>query len=385
MNVGIITYHRSQNYGAQLQAYALRRVVEKLGHRAAVLDGNTIGESGLFHWSCASGRALLGSLRNNILSLCFNRTRHRRFREFSQRLLGRTAPCMSRPALQRECAAYDAIITGSDQVWHPQICEGDTSFFLDIPIASHRKIAYAPSFGVSEYTPEQVARYMPLIADIAHLSVREESGQQLIRKHLQREAPLVLDPTMLLERADWESVAQDSPYRHYLLYFSILDSLPGSDAYVRRVAREKGLRIVRIGSVRDVLKRGFINARHVGPQGFLGLVRDADYVITSSFHGCVFSILFEKQFLCLLNRNDRNSRLETLTAQLGLSGRLVRHVDTPHASEQLPITYEPVRQRLAQKRRESLQFLTTALCEADSAHPGSSSAAPGDGIKSPAE
>ena len=82
--------------------------------------------------------------------------------------------------------------------------------------------------------------------------------------------------------------------------------------------QEKGLEIVRIGTVRDIMKRGFINARANGPQQFLGLVRDADFVVTTSFHGTVFSILYEKQFLCVLNNNDRNSRMETLLSGLGL-------------------------------------------------------------------
>lgn len=361
--IGIITYHRSQNYGAQLQAYATRTALEKMGYRAEVIDCNRIGQvDKLFHWNFSSLKGFLGALRNNALSLVSEKKRRRLFAAFSEQKIGLSAPCHTRTELESLCAEYDAVITGSDQVWHPQICEGNTAFFLDLPLRPEQKIAYAPSFGVPDYTEEDAQRYMPLINDIAHLSVREEAGQALIRRRLNREAPLVLDPTMLLTREDWDTIARPAPYRRYLLYFTILDEPPGTDALVRRIAAERGLRIVRIGRLKDILKRGFINARANGPQEFLGLVRDADFIITSSFHGAVFSILFEKDFLCVLNNNNRNSRLETLAEQMGLSDRLVRNVNSieHQAGCSLP-DYAAVEIRLAQRRAASLHFLSESL------------------------
>lgn len=361
--IGIITYHRSQNYGAQLQAYATRTALEQLGHRAEVIDCNHIGEQKkLFHWNFRNLKAFLGACRNNMLSLVCEKKRWRKFAEFSEHHIGLSAPCPTRAALEQLCADYDAVITGSDQVWHPQICEGNTAFFLDLPLRSEQKIAYAPSFGVAKYSEAEAQCYMPLIQNIGHLSVREEAGQALIRKHLHREAPLVLDPTMLLTKEDWSALATPARYQRYLLYFTILDEPPGTDAMVRRIAAERGLRIVRIGSLKDLLKRDFINARASSPQEFLGLVRDAELVVTSSFHGTVFSILFEKDFLCVLNNNDRNSRLETLAAQLGTESRLVRrvaHFTLAAAPEKTD--YAAVRARLAARREESLQFLRNAL------------------------
>lgn len=361
--IGIITYHRSQNYGAQLQACATRIVLEQMGCQAEVIDCNRIGEEKkLFHWHTASLKALLGSARNNVLSLISERSRRRKFAAFSRDCVGRSTPCHTRKALEEKCRQYDAVITGSDQVWHPQICEGRREFFLDLPLRSEQKIAYAPSFGVSEYTEDEVAAYMPLINDIAHLSVREHAGQELILRHTGRYAPLVVDPTMLLTATDWNRLATPTPYQHYLLYFTILDEPSGLDAAVRRLAARRNLKIVRIGLVKDIIKPGFINARAAGPQEFLGLVRDADLVVTSSFHGTVFSILYEKNFICVLNNNNRNSRLETLVRQLGLEKRLVRdaeHIDVALA-EQEP-DYTAVAEKLQYLRAQSLHFLQQAL------------------------
>lgn len=362
--IGIITYHRSRNYGAQLQAYASRVALEKMGYKAEVIDGNGIGcPKSFFSWNTSGLRAFLGALRNNMLSLVSERRRAKLFADFSQSYIGLSAPCPTRESLLEQCKTYDAVITGSDQVWHPQICEGDTTFFLDLPLRPEQKIAYAPSFGVSEYSEEEAAKYMPLINDIAHLSVREQAGQELIRRHTGREAQLVLDPTMLLTRADWEQPALPSPYKKpYLFYFTILDEQPGLDAMVRRIAAQRGLQIVRIGGLKDLLKRGFINARANGPREFLGLVRDADFVVTTSFHGTVFSILFEKEFLCVLNNNDRNSRLETLAEQTGLWAQLVRDAHQyDYRRDYRSPDYAAVSRRLPELRQHSLDFLKQAL------------------------
>lgn len=361
--IGIITYHRSHNYGAQLQAYATRTALEQMGYQAEVIDCNRIGEDDrLFFWNFNNIKGFLGSLRNNLLSLLSEKKRQRLFSAFSEQKIGLSAPCPTRAELEQICSRYDAVITGSDQVWHPQICEGDTTFFLDLPLRREQKIAYAPSFGVSEYSAEETAKYMPLINDIGHLSAREEAGQELIRRHLGRDAPLVLDPTMLLTREDWDTLARPSPYQHYLLYFTILDEPPATDALVRRIAAERKLRIVRIGRVKDIMKRGFINARGNGPQEFLGLVRDADFIVTSSFHGSVFSILYQKDFLCVPNNNNRNSRLETLVRRLGLESRLVHDVNQYRADAARPaIDYTTANERLARGRDESLEFLRNAL------------------------
>lgn len=361
--IGIITYHRSQNYGAQLQAYATRTAVEKMGCQAEVIDCNRIGlESKLFYWNFRNLKSFLGTVRDNILRLVYEKERRRRFAAFAEQKIGLSAPCPTRAELERICSRYDAVITGSDQVWHPKICEGETAFFLDLPLRKEQKIAYAPSFGVSEYSDEEAERYMPLIHDIGHLSVREEAGKALIQRYLHCDVPLVLDPTMLLTRQDWDVLAKPAPYERYLLYFTILDEPPGTDELVRKIAAAKGLRIVRIGRLKDILKPGFINGRANGPQEFLGLVRDADFVVTSSFHGSVFSILYHKDFLCVLNRNNRNSRLLTLMRRLGLESLLVADAACyDYATSYRKPDFAKVDEKLAEGRESSQDFLRQAL------------------------
>lgn len=362
MKIGIITYHRSQNYGAQLQAYASRMALNKMGYEADVLDCNTIGDAPLFEWHFHSLRAIIGSFKYNLLRLLFDRKRIKRFRNFSENMIGISSPCLSQEDLRKKVEELDYVITGSDQVWNPQICEGQTCFFLDFPIKSWKKIAYAPSFGVSDYTQAEVEKYIPLIEDIKHLSVREERGREIIKKYTGRNAKIVVDPTMLLTKEDWNKITKSSKYKKYIFYFTILDEQSGTDALVKQIAKERNLEIVRIGGVRDILEKDYVNARESGPQEFLGLVRDADFVVTSSFHGTVFSILFEKQFLCVLNNNNRNSRMETLTNFLGLSNRLVYNPSEYNYKDAFnKIEYSKVIDLLKEKRIESLSFFKESI------------------------
>lgn len=362
MKIGIITYHRSTNYGAQLQAYALTKVLQSLGHDAEIIDCNNIGRGKVFHWSINSYRAFMGSIRNNLLSLITEFRRNRFFDYFVDNYILKSRECFSLEKLNEIVGEYDFIITGSDQVWHPQICEGKTLFFLDLPISRDRKIAYAPSFGVSDYSISDAARFIPLIADIKHLSVRESTGNKIIHKYLGKEVTEVADPTMLLRKNDWETIIAPRKYNGYIFYFTILDEPEWTDKMVRDLAKQRSLKIIRIGTVRDIFKPGFINARISGPQDFLSLVRYADTVVTSSFHGLVFSILFQKDFYCVLNNNDRNSRLIDLATKLGVTERLINNpVSLTHQNNINPINYKIVGQNLDTMRQVSLKFLKDAI------------------------
>lgn len=361
MNVGVITYHRSNNYGAQLQSYAMVRVLMQMGHNAEIIDCNTIGSGKIFHWNFQSVRGFMGAFRNNALSLLTEFKRKKLFKTFVESYIPKSRECFTQKELLDVVKQYDYIITGSDQVWHPQICEGKKFFFLDLPIPSSRKIAYAPSFGLDDYTENEVEQYMPLIDDIGHLSVRETTGNMILEKYLGRKAQEVVDPTMLLQKKEWEDLTPPPKYERYLLYFTILDEPCGMDNFVREIADKHGLKILRIGTVRDILKSGFINARVSGPKDFLSLVRYADMVITSSFHGFVFSILFQKEVLCVLNNNDRNSRLKDLAQKLGMISRIVLNPSQYDAASISPIDYKKVEIQLIEMRENSLKFLENAI------------------------
>lgn len=361
MEVGVITYHRSINYGAQLQAFALIKVLQNLGHQAEIIDCNSIGVGKIFHWNLKSLRGFLGALRNNALSILTEFKRRKLFDNFVENYIPKSEPCTTQESLKKIVKKYDYVITGSDQVWHPQICEGKKFFFLDIPIPSTKKIAYAPSFGVDNYSQQEASVYMPLINKIEHLSVRETTGNEVIERYLGKKVKEVVDPTILLDKEEWEKLTSAPKYSDYILYFTILDEPSGMDTLVRKIADKKKLKIVRIGSVRDILKSGFINGRISGPLDFLSLVKNADVVVTSSFHGLVFSILFHKDFIGVLNNNERNSRLKDLAQKLGLSDRLISNFIDFDLTNIKPINWKKIDNIISELRKDSLIFLDNAI------------------------
>ncbi|MEL5894348.1 polysaccharide pyruvyl transferase family protein [Bacteroides sp. GD17] len=359
--VGILTYHRSINYGAMLQAYALRYTVQKLAHEAEVIDYGKIGQEKIFFWSTFSLKAIAGSIVNNFLRLFGERQRMATFNKFAEEVIGISQKHYStKDELTADLHHYKSLITGSDQVWHPVICEDDMSYFLDFPMADNQKIAYAPSFGVKQLTSEQQKKYTPFLQHIGHLSVREEAGVQILKKILNKEVPLVADPTLLCDATEWNEIAiAPARKKKYILFFTILGDPEGSAEFVSSLSRKFNYEIVKIGSIRDLANCRYHSGRAAGPREFLGLVREAEFVVTNSFHGTAFSIIYRKNFFTFLNKNDRNSRLESITQVLGLEAQLKKGKCA--LPENLTVDYTQAKERLALLKKQSLSFLENSL------------------------
>ena len=359
--VGILTYHRSINYGAMLQAYALRYTIQKLGYKVEVIDYGKIGQEKIFFWSTFSIKAIIGSIINNFLRLFGEKRRIATFNKFSQEMIGISQKHYStKDELTADLYHYQSLVTGSDQVWHPLICEDDMSYFLDFPITDNQKIAYAPSFGVKQLTEQQQKKYLPFLQHIGHLSAREEAGVQILKKALNKEVPLVADPTLLCDATEWDKIAI-SPTRKkkYILFFTILGDPEGAAEFVFSLSRRFNYEIVKIGSIRDLTNHRYHSGRSAGPREFLGLVREAEFVITNSFHGTAFSIIYRKNFFTFLNKNDRNSRLESITRVLGLETQL-KQVKSA-LPENLTVDYTYAQKQLDLLKKQSLSFLEQAL------------------------
>lgn len=359
--VGIITYHRSINYGAMLQAYALRHTVQELGYDAEVIDYGKIGQNKIFYWSTVSAKAIIGSFINNFLRLFGEKRRIAKFNKFSEEIIGLSPKHYStKEELIKDLDDYNCLITGSDQVWHPMICENDMAYFLDFPISSNQKIAYAPSFGTKYLTTEQQKKYTPHLQQIGHLSIREKSGITILNNILNVDVPLVADPTLLCEAKEWDKIAiLPNNKKKYILFFTILGDPEGSADFALSISKRFGYEIIKIGSIRDIANWRYKSGRHASPQEFLGLIKCAEFVITNSFHGTAFSIIYRKNFFTFLNKNDRNSRLESITQILGLKNQLKKGKCT--LPEELTVDYTQTELQLAILRNHSLSFLKNAL------------------------
>lgn len=366
MKIAILTLPLHANYGGIIQNYALQTVLQQMGHQAETirLKSTPFGKKHdipvLKIFSGLGGKSRAKQHVRRFISEHINYTRPFRTKK---------------ELLNYDFSAYDAVIVGSDQVWRACYSYPDIyAYFLDFIRDGHiRKIAYAASFGTDsgEYTPEQVLRCGQCIRDFNIVSVREQSALTLINDVYQwqcRETPvLVLDPTLLLRKEDYIRLASDKNNNDEneggLLYY-VLDMTEEKRRIINHLATELG---VKPFTVNRQSRRWYdsLEKRMVPPvEDWLMAFNKARYVFTDSFHGSVFSIIFNKDFVAFGNRKRGMSRFLSLTDTFRLSDRLVfTEQECTPALFRKGINWDSVNAIWQAKRESSLACLARGLSD----------------------
>ena len=375
MKAGILTFHHAHHYGAQLQAYALMKAVQKAGAECEVInyvrvdtiEGNRLFRKGL------SARSLLSNA-NTLLNLDKLKKRYSRFESFVYKDMNLSDKFYeSYEQLKSDTPEYDVYVCGSDQIWNPLIYKENTfdpAFFADFA-KSGRRIAYAPSFGIDSIPEDRRELLKHYLDTFECLSVREKQGVNIIRDVAGREALTVLDPTLLLNGGDWSTVSEEPPYAEpYLLCYFITDARKYG-SFVQALSEKYKLPVVSLCGSRRVVPQTRHTVLDAGPREFLGLFRNASVVCTDSFHGTVFSINFKKEFYCFESSQNSekavNSRLHSILERLGLLSRIYSYkmelkdfrnkVDTFNE----PLDYDGVDSKLENEREVSAKYLKDSL------------------------
>ena len=360
-----------------MQAYALQTVLERMGHEAVVLD--SIHKHPLpaawrlpLCFAMRVARKCMGSSENIFIE----RSQAKRFavigqniRPFVEKRIHRKRICRFG---QLKAADYDAIVVGSDQVWRPVYFRGwgardgrvENAYLAFARRWRIKRIAYAASFGTSEweYDDSQTRRCRALAQRFDAVSVREQSGTNLCRDKFGVEAVHVLDPTMLLSSADYAQLFRDAnvPKSKGNLLSYVLDANEEIKTLIEKVAVAKGLTPFEVNN--PVVPDGntpMDKCVKISVEEWLRGFHDAEFVITDSFHACVFSIIFRKQFLVTGNKARGMSRFHSLLSLFGLESRLVdSRVDL---SKLQPIDYDRVYERYDELKRTSTAFLQASL------------------------
>ncbi len=355
MRIGIITFHFVWNHGAALQAYAMCKALQGMGHDALVIDYRPWSLRAYRPWSLVS--YLKPTLWRSLPSAARMRLA---YRSFGRRYVPQTPRRYFWAShLMADAPRFDAYICGSDQIWNVHLHRFDPAYYLSFaPKASSRLIAYAPSFGnfdplASEFRDDIAG----LISRIDCLSAREEEGRAFIRDLTGRECPLVLDPTLL---ADYDAVtARPRRAGEYIAAYP-MDMSDEFVGLVEAASRALGLPVLLLKNQRSPLKCSRL--ADLGPSEWLGYVRQARFVCTNSFHGTVFAVLFHKAFLTCRNTFD-NTRMDTFLKLTNLSGRQVERPDLlcPGDSRFEDICYDEADSLLNAARSRSLDYLRLAL------------------------
>lgn len=377
--IGIVTIFDCDNYGADLQAYALPIALKALGYEAEVID-YPFYKSRRFHMTSA-GRPVLplsfqnrlkeviGRLLAKLIHFCGGtviRRREQAFAAFREKIPRSKRTYASFDALLREPPVYDVYMTGSDQVWNPRMGASLRPYFLDFLPESTRRIAYAASFGVADLSAPVATRYRVWLSRYQAIGCREPQGVELVRK-LCPGVPAVhtLDPTLLLSREAWSAVAtfpktvNDKPY---LLIYELVPA-HGLSAFAHRWADRQGLEIVRICASNGT--HGTSNEtlfRDLGPDGFIGLFAKASAIVTTSFHGTVFSLIFGVPFYSVIPGKMRNSsRQRELLKTVGCPNRLLSETELTARHPEDSLDWPNIQRRLQAARETSLAFLTSSV------------------------
>lgn len=333
MKIGILTHELKYNYGGILQNYALQQALKKIGHEPVTIDYKqeislstkikSIAKRFIAHYVFRKNIKVKGWPSTNESYIIQQYTRG-----FVEKYIT-TTDRITLSELSKFRDNFDAMIVGSDQVWRPRYLGTDIDeMFLKSFPNSIPKIAYAASFGVDnwEFTDEQTRTCKELAQHFDAISVREASGINLCKKYLNVDAVHVLDPTMLLDKEDYIKLIEQentpSPGKGIMTY--VLDKSPEKNTIIQAVSQRLGL-----PSFSVMPKSSFANSTCIDDcifppitswlRGFM----DTDFVVTDSFHGTVFAIIFNKPFISIGNKNRGLDRFTSLLDEFQLNKRLI--------------------------------------------------------------
>ena len=353
MKVGIVTFHRALNYGAILQAYALQQYLLSLGIDSDIIDYRSSYIERFYKPIKANPFTQPKMFARELLYAPFNYKKRRKFEQFIENFVKTSKTVKSEKELKMLNGEYDYFIAGSDQIWNLKWNGFDKTFFLNFT-KNNKKFSYAASFGFETIPEGSEKEYKNLLCDFESISVRENTGRRIVKELIGCDATVSIDPTCLLEREKWEKISVKPEEQGYVLLYT-LEKSSELITYAKKIAQKLKTKIVCIS---DALKKSseFEYQGFLSPTEFVGLFANAGYVVTNSFHGLMFSVIFEKQF-CLQYQQAKgapNSRLIDFIHDFKLENRVLKG----NAIEEKDINYKIVKQLISLKRDEAKMYLT---------------------------
>lgn len=369
--IRVITRRAGYNFGSSLQAYAMQQALRKAGFDNLIIDYDEYKLRWKIRPFCHDmifrllqlvrrpGRCIAPGIYDWFEKRHIQRAKFDRFDRENLRLTPRHYK--SAAAIARDLKACKACVCGSDQIWSPLLF--DPVMFLNFCTGTGvRKVAYAPSIGLDRI-PMYEKEIRQLTGDFYALSVREEQGAALLRELLGREdIPSMPDPTLLLSQEEWLKLAAKPQDRSpYILCYFLGESIPRK--FIAALKKNTGCQVVNIRMYYNPFSAEGEMLDTVSPDEFLGLIRNASYVCTDSFHGTIFSILMERNFFCFRRfsesaGNNQNSRIYNLLESLGLSSRLC---DDASPADIAVLNYAEAQKRLTELRARAFVYLQNAL------------------------
>lgn len=315
MNIAILTFQFAHNYGALLQAFALKNYLQSLGHKVNFAPYYPEWAQAEYAISpFAKGITLRRRIR--LGSQYFKREKQSQiFIDFISKELGVGETFSSEESLREWLNGYDCVICGSDQIWNNLITGAGAAYFAAGTYA--RKVAYAASLGTISLTNEQKNNILNYLPDFAAISVREPGSATAIEKLLNREASVVLDPVFLVNVRDWGIFGKEVGVKSRYMFLYFLQENQELLECAKRYAEQNNLQIYDVHPTMGCRHDGCIRLNNVGPKEFIWLIQHAECVCTNSFHATAFSTIFKKKLIHIPNSKSPE-RTTSLLARVGV-------------------------------------------------------------------
>lgn len=361
MKVSVITRHAITNYGSLLQAIATQQIIENLGHTCEIVDYVRYDESYYKHEKTLLARKpeWNNNLFKKMVYLALRQPESiiagKQFEKAQRKYLNLTKRYSHFQMLSIHKPIADVYMTGSDQVWGPvENGSYDSSYCLSFTENSDKRIAYAASFGHTDMTKKLESFYKKWLSRYNYIAVRESSAVKILNK-IGINALHVIDPTLLLDSIFWEKYTKPIKQKKYILVYQIHNDRRVG-AFADNIARAMNLPLIRISTALHQINREgkLIWCPEMGE--FLSYIKNAECMITDSFHGTAFAINFNTSFVEILPNNNTETRNTDILKMTGLSGRILRDDENIKLAQER-IDFTSVNKILCNKRQESLLIL----------------------------
>lgn len=368
--IGIITFHNSYNCGSMLESYAMLKTLEKIDSDTEIINFSNKGQKKLY--SVFFENNSVKNIIKNLIILPHSfkiRRNNIEYEKFKNRNFKLSKKYLENSELVDD--DYSIVVAGSDQIWNITIDDFDDAYFLNW-VSNAKKVAYAPSFGAKNITKysNNVDKYKEFINNFDALSVRELNGKKWIKEMTDRNAELLIDPTLLLSQEEYNLIVDDTctPKEDYIFFYC-----PGFKRelceFVKEISKKYKLPVIVWSTksyyTKSIFTFGFKLPKYESPSIYLSLIKNAKLVFTTSFHGTIFSTIYRKNFYTLKNGEmyGEDDRVITLLKQIGMENRLVEPVIDQNKNYLESIDYNDYEEKICELKAKANNYITQNIGE----------------------
>ena len=366
-----LTWLHNGNYGSILQALALQKALEAKGYEVTDIDYKASIKTKLKNYivNRNSPDLFLGKIqeakcRKTYPNIELFDERGSKFNAFTKKNMRLTKEYHSPEELKQIADEYDIYICGSDQIWSPYLL--NQVFYLNFLPKEKERISYATSFGVTKTTKSKEKKITSYLNDFQNISVREMQGKEFVKKLTGQDVPVCIDPTLLLRKEEWDTYTAEPQCKNKYVFAFLLTPNKAYERAIKKFAEKEHMGVIIVPTIQGPFNTGFRERVNVGPDEWLSLIKNSEYVFTDSFHAFIFSLIFEREVFLFKRFDDtqkrsQNSRIYSLTSLLNLESRIIGQENLGDIYHSKKIDYEKVKGLIQKEADASMQWLLKAI------------------------